>query len=64
MRKHIDRYIWQTFKISEIQQHNPFYDEYTEELPTKILQQIRFDYYKSETDERFKFLRDTFPIIL
>jgi hypothetical protein len=29
------------------------------ELPTKILQQMRFDYYKSESDAKYFFLKDS-----
>jgi len=50
MKKHIDRYIWQMFKVSEIQKLNPFYRELRYNVPTKILQQLRSDYYQSETD--------------
>jgi hypothetical protein len=59
MKKHVDKYIWQTFRVSEMQYNNLFYKEINYELPTKILQQIRFDYYKSSLDEKYMFLKDT-----
>jgi hypothetical protein len=33
-------------------------NEISQELPSKIFQQIRFDYHKSETDEWFFFSKD------
>jgi len=52
MEKHIDKDIWRQYKIDNIEKNNPFYKEIVYNLPTKILQQVRFD-YKKEDDKKF-----------
>jgi hypothetical protein len=63
MTKHLDKFVWKKFDISGIQKRNPFYKKFEKELPTKIIQQFKFDYKKSEEDKKFHFLKDSFPLI-
>lgn len=63
MKRHIDKYIWKRFEIEDIEKKNPFYTEIFSQLPTKIVQNIKFDYRKGENDTHFAFLREAFASI-
>lgn len=57
MKNHIDSYIWKKFNVESIEKENPYYIEFTCQLPSKYLQEIKWDLRKCETDARFEFLQ-------
>lgn len=47
IKDHADPYIQERFKISKIQENNPFYEQINYSLPTTMIRQIRSDFNKS-----------------
>lgn len=49
MEKIISNYVWKQYKLIDAEKINPFYKEIPHSLPTKIFQQVKFDYQKKES---------------
>jgi len=50
LKNHVHKYFWDKYQIQSIQENNPFYEELSYDLPTKIIQQIRSDFQVVENN--------------